>query len=99
MFSRPICGQRFSNPPFPHPYSPTQLIHTLSIPLFLLVWPFFSQSDPYSNYVAATVPMANMWKIISAGQGGEDGLGKAVSRSGDEKEVRGRGEGGETRKV
>ncbi|GMH48623.1 hypothetical protein TrRE_jg12537 [Triparma retinervis] len=65
----------------------SELIHTLSIPLFLLVWPFFSQSDPYSNYVAATVPMANMWKIISAGQGGEDGLGKAVSRSGDEKEM------------
>ncbi|GMI30146.1 hypothetical protein TrCOL_g8074 [Triparma columacea] len=64
-----------------------KLIHTLSIPLFLLTWPFFSTSDPYAPYVAATVPVANMWKIVSAGQGGEDGLGKAVSRSGDEKEI------------
>lgn len=97
------CFPHRSFPPFPQTQFVTylyntekvpaslsrKLIHTFSIPFFIITWPFFSSTaeNPFVPYIAATVPLANIYKIFRAGKGGEDGLGKAVSRSGDEKEI------------
>ncbi|GMH48229.1 hypothetical protein TrLO_g879 [Triparma laevis f. longispina] len=71
-----------------------KLIHTGSAPLFMFVWPFFSDS-PWAALMAGCVPLANLSKIIDAGKSANSNdveakeLASAVSRTGDATEVLG----------
>jgi len=64
-------------------------IHMGSAPIFVLVWPFFSDA-PSARVIAALVPLLNAARLVLAaradGAGGA-GLVQAVSRSGDRLEV------------
>ncbi|KAL9183851.1 hypothetical protein ACHAXT_004707 [Thalassiosira profunda] len=74
-----------------------KIIHTLSAPLFVLLWPLFSNA--YGARVFATiVPLLNALRLILAGTGesseaqstsAESELAGAISRSGDAKEALG----------
>ncbi|KAL3811542.1 hypothetical protein ACHAXA_000580 [Cyclostephanos tholiformis] len=83
------------------PRDSRKIIHTLSVPLFVLLWPLFS--DAYGARVfASIVPMLNALRLYLAGTGGnnnDDGggydqnsnsveseLADAISRSGDARE-------------
>ena len=68
-----------------------KLIHTGTGPLFVMGWPFFSNS-PYALIAACAVPSINLVRLWLAGRSGADNadsaeLAKALSRSGDAKEV------------
>lgn len=80
-----------------------KLIHTLSAPLFLLVWPLFSNAYG-ARVFASIVPLLNAVRLYVAGTGGstsssdpnlnsgdssENELAGAISRSGDVKEALG----------
>ncbi len=65
-----------------------KLIHTLSAPMFICTWPMYSQM-PWARWLAGCVPAANIWRLREASRGGEAGLARAVSRSGDEEEAGG----------
>ena len=77
-----------------------KIIHTLSAPLFILVWPLFS--DAFGARVfASIVPLLNALRLFIAGTGSsgsssnedeqstEGELANAISRSGDAKEALG----------
>jgi hypothetical protein len=73
------------------PKDSRKIIHTGSVPLFILFWPFFSVA-PWSRFFAATVPWINVFRLVTAAQGSSSGneeqeLALAVSRSGDSKEA------------
>lgn len=71
------------------PKDSRKIIHTLSAPLFMLFWPFFSPAIG-SKFFAAIVPTLNAARLFLASSGkGETSLRKAVSRSGDAKEALG----------
>ncbi|GMH78849.1 hypothetical protein TrST_g8159 [Triparma strigata] len=71
-----------------------KIIHTGSAPLFMFVWPFFSDS-PWAALMAGCVPLANLSKVIAAGQSANSNdveakeLASAVSRTGDSTEALG----------
>uniref|UniRef100_A0A7S1ZXN8 phytol kinase n=1 Tax=Ditylum brightwellii TaxID=49249 RepID=A0A7S1ZXN8_9STRA len=73
-----------------------KLIHTLSAPLFVFVWPLFSDAVD-ARYFAVIVPFLNALRIVIAGtasgsndgDGDEEELANALSRSGDIKECLG----------
>lgn len=76
------------------PRDSRKIIHTLSAPLFMILWPLFS--DAYGARVfAGIVPLLNALRLYLAGTGGGDGrssssteseLAGAISRSGDARE-------------
>jgi phytol kinase len=63
-----------------------KLVHTLSAPLFMLVWPIFSPADG-ARFFAGVVTITNMMRLYLAGTGGDNALAGAVSRSGDKSEA------------
>uniref|UniRef100_A0A7S3NIY1 phytol kinase n=1 Tax=Aureoumbra lagunensis TaxID=44058 RepID=A0A7S3NIY1_9STRA len=67
-----------------------KIIHCGSAPLFLFVWPFYSDA-PSARLIAAIVPLLNLGRLLAAGVNanakGPQELVTAVSRSGDPKEV------------
>lgn len=66
-----------------------KIIHTLSAPLFVLLWPLFSAS-PSARFFAALVPLMNAIRLYRAGYAhdrSEAALAAAVSRSGDAREA------------
>jgi phytol kinase len=63
-----------------------KLVHTLSAPLFMLVWPIFSAADG-ARFFAGVVTLTNMLRLYLAGTGGDNALAGAVSRSGDKSEA------------
>mmetsp|Transcript_10458 Transcript_10458/g.21137 ORF Transcript_10458/g.21137 Transcript_10458/m.21137 type:complete len:340 (+) Transcript_10458:125-1144(+) len=71
-----------------------KIIHTGSGPLFLALWPFFSDSQ-YAQLLAACVPLANLAKVYLAGTSSSksdsesQSLAAAVSRSGQASEALG----------
>jgi phytol kinase len=69
-----------------------KIIHTLSAPLFVLLWPIFSNAYG-ARVFASIVPLLNALRLFLAGTGGgndnrgaEAELASAISRSGDAKE-------------
>ena len=68
------------------------MIHVGSAPLFVLVWPLFSDA-PSARLLAAAIPLLTAARLVraatapSAAGGTERGLVNAVSRSGDRSEV------------
>ncbi|KAL3773254.1 hypothetical protein ACHAW5_002418 [Stephanodiscus triporus] len=77
------------------PRDSRKVIHTLSAPLFIVLWPLFS--DAYgARAFASVVPALNALRLYLAGTGGgDDGdrsssseseLARAISRSGDARE-------------
>lgn len=68
------------------PRDSRKLIHTFSIPLFMALWPLFSDG---ARYFAACIPLINAVRLYLAGSGaaGESELANAVSRSGDSQEA------------
>mmetsp|Transcript_5767 Transcript_5767/g.6275 ORF Transcript_5767/g.6275 Transcript_5767/m.6275 type:complete len:390 (+) Transcript_5767:197-1366(+) len=74
------------------PRDSRKIIHMLSAPLFMLLWPFFSDTWG-SRIFAASVPFLQairLW-LAATKRGGldSDELASAISRSGDEKEALG----------
>jgi dolichol kinase/tetrahydromethanopterin S-methyltransferase subunit G len=65
-----------------------KLSHTLSAPLFMLFFPFFSAADG-SRFFAALVILTNIIRLYLAGAGFDPSLANSVSRSGDKSEVLG----------
>jgi phytol kinase len=67
-----------------------KIIHCFSAPLFILFWPIFS-NNLGARFFAGVVTMVNALRLILAAQGGDDeqGLAKAVSRTGNAKEALG----------
>lgn len=67
-----------------------KIIHSFSAPLFVLFWPIFS-NNMGARFFAGVVTMVNALRLILAAQGGDDeqGLAKAVSRTGNAKEALG----------
>lgn len=65
-----------------------KIIHCGSAPLFLLVWPLYSDAAT-ARLVAAVVPLLNLARLVAAGRGTDSRLVTAVSRSGEAKEVLG----------
>lgn len=67
-----------------------KIIHALSAPLYILLWPLFSDLWG-ARLFAALVPLLQGVNLLLAGtkQGGEEGdeLSKAISRSGDAEEA------------
>jgi len=59
-------------------------IHTFSAPLYMIFWPLYSD---YGRFFAACVPLINALRLYLAGNGEEEELGAAVSRSGEVKEA------------
>lgn len=72
------------------PRDSRKLVHTLSAPLFMLVWPLFSDAAG-ARFFAATVSMIKAVRLYSAGrgQGSEASLASAVSRTGNQEEALG----------
>jgi len=72
------------------PKDSRKIIHTGSVPLFILFWPFFSVA-PWSRVFAATVPWINVFRLVAAAKssngGSEKDLALAVSRTGSSKEA------------
>lgn len=72
------------------PRDSRKIIHALSAPLFMLLWPLFSDLWG-ARLFAAIIPFFQGINLLLAGtkQGGEDGdeLSKAISRSGDAEEA------------
>jgi dolichol kinase len=68
------------------PRDSRKIIHTLTAPLFILIWPLFS---PLGNIYAACVPLVNAVRLYLAAKGRESSLVGAVSRSGERSEVLG----------
>jgi dolichol kinase len=72
------------------PRDSRKIIHSLSAPLFMLLWPLFSDLWG-ARLFAAIIPLFQGVNLLLAGtkQGGEDGdeLSKAISRSGDAEEA------------
>lgn len=70
------------------PRDSRKLIHTLSAPLYILLWPLYS---PAGRCFAACVPMVNAVRLYLAASGdsGESELAQAVSRSGKTNEALG----------
>lgn len=70
------------------PRDARKIIHTLSAPLFMLLWPIFSAS-PGARVFASIVPALNAVRLFLAGSSNqaESALATAVSRSGDVKEA------------
>jgi len=71
------------------PRDARKLIHTLSAPLFMLVWPLFSSATG-ARWFAVIVPLLNAVRLWLAGAGSDNeevSLAAAVSRSGDRKEA------------
>ena len=72
-----------------------KIIHTGSAPLFMCLWPFYSNSDD-AKYIAALVPLAQLCRLLYAGLNNKTSkkletneLVGAISRSGDQKEALG----------
>ena len=71
-----------------------KIIHTLSAPLFILLWPMFSNAFG-ARVFATIVPLLNALRLYAAGTGGhkqstsESELAGAISRSGDAEEALG----------
>jgi len=68
-----------------------KLVHTGTGPLFVMGWPFFSDG-PSALVAASAVPVINLGRLWMAGRGGSQStdsseLARALSRSGDAKEV------------
>jgi phytol kinase len=64
-----------------------KLIHVLSAPLFILVWPLFSPAQD-ARFFAGIITLVNGLRLYRAGTGtGDASLAGAVSRSGDKKEA------------
>jgi len=74
------------------PRDARKLIHTLSAPLYMLLWPLFSQAAG-AKFFAATVPLINAARLYlssKATDADDDAeLSAAVSRSGDRAEAAG----------
>mmetsp|Transcript_31730 Transcript_31730/g.67259 ORF Transcript_31730/g.67259 Transcript_31730/m.67259 type:complete len:434 (+) Transcript_31730:45-1346(+) len=78
------------------PRDSRKIVHTLSAPLFILVWPLFSNAFG-ARFFAAIVPILFALRLFIAGtgantsDGGNDGseseLARAISRSGDAREA------------
>ena len=68
------------------PRDSRKLIHTFSIPLYIVLWPLFSDG---ARFFAACVPLINAVRLYLAGTGAPDEseLANAVSRSGDSQEA------------
>lgn len=81
-----------------------KLMHTLSAPCFIVLWPFFSSAEWESRLVAASLPVLqavrlalsafkqktnNSYQISNASLTTEFNLADAVSRSGDRSEALG----------
>jgi len=65
-----------------------KLSHTLSAPLFMIFYPFFSAADG-SRFFAGLVIMTNIIRLYLAGIGLDNSLADSVSRSGDKSEALG----------
>ncbi len=71
-----------------------KIIHTGSAPLFMCLWPFYSNSDD-AKYIAAIVPLAQLCRLLYAGLNNKTSKNEtnelvgAISRSGDQKEALG----------
>ena len=65
------------------PRDSRKLIHTLSAPLYIFLWPLYSAA-PGARYFACIVTLMNAIRLIQAGTGkaSESSLANAVSRSG-----------------
>jgi phytol kinase len=87
------------------PRDARKIIHTLSAPLYILLWPLFTPHHTSSRIFAAIVPIINAIRLYIASQSNsnddhnhessslssssESALAQAVSRSGDSKEALG----------
>ena len=65
-----------------------KLSHTLSAPLLIALFPFFSAADG-SRFFASLVVLTNVIRLYLAGTGYDTKLANAVSRSGDKSEALG----------
>ncbi len=74
-----------------------KIIHTGSAPLFMCLWPFYSNTDD-AKYIAAIVPFAQLCRLLYAGLNTNNTTNNkietnelvgAISRSGDQKEALG----------
>lgn len=65
-----------------------KLSHTISAPLFVAFFPFFSAADG-SRFFAGLVILTNIIRLYLAGTGFDEGLANTVSRSGDRSEALG----------
>ena len=68
-----------------------KIIHSGSAPLFLLFWPLYAD-DASARFIAAMVPLLQIFRLYRAGQAdatGDAGLVRAVSRSGVRQEALG----------
>lgn len=61
------------------PRDSRKIIHTLSAPLFIALWPIFSDANG-ARYFAASVSLVNAIRLFIAGSGGDKALAFAVSR-------------------
>ncbi|KAL7471429.1 hypothetical protein ACHAXS_011717 [Conticribra weissflogii] len=78
------------------PRDSRKIVHTLSAPLFVMVWPLFSNAFG-ARFFAAIVPILFALRLYIAGSGGnssnsgdvgsESELARAISRSGDAREA------------
>jgi dolichol kinase len=75
------------------PHLARKVIHTLSSPLYMLLWPLFS-TVPAARFFAALVTGVNMFRLARAAKTSIDGhetddriLAMAISRSGDANEA------------
>jgi len=75
------------------PRDARKLIHTLSAPLFILLWPLFSAADLPARLFCACVPSINAVRLYLASMattaGEEQELARALSRSGQAQEALG----------
>jgi phytol kinase len=81
QFITTLCLQGYLEP-----RDSRKIIHTLTAPLFILIWPLFS---PLGNVYAACVPLVNAVRLYLASKGRESSLVGAVSRSGERSEALG----------
>jgi dolichol kinase len=65
-----------------------KLSHTLSAPLYMLLFPIFSEADG-ARFFAELVTLVNAIRLYLAGTGRDTSLANAVSRSGDKSEALG----------
>ena len=78
------------------PRDSRKLIHTLSAPAYMLLWPIFSSASTGARVFAATVPLINAVRLYVAATNDDDDhdassrrLAAAVSRSGNRAEAAG----------
>lgn len=67
-----------------------KLVHITTAPVFLLTWTLFSDA-PGARYLAMTVPLLNLLRLLAVGSGAvaDDGFVRSMSRGGKQEELLG----------